>query len=479
MVAKTRLAMTLPFPNDPFLTDNYAPIRSENEAPNLVIEGDLPLELQGTLYRNGPNPLFPPRGRYHYFSGDGMVHAATFADGEVSYRNRWVRTEKWTADAEAGEALFGGMGNPGNTDSRAQGVRYNVANTHIVKHAGRLLALEEGNPPFELDADLTSIGSYTYGGKLPGPMTAHPKLDPNTGEMHFFCYNLGGMGSPTMGYYVADAAGDLITVEEFDSPYPAMIHDFVITNNYVLFPIFPATINIERAMQGGAAIAWDKALPSYIGILKRGAPATDIRWVTGEPSYVFHPMNAYEDGQTIVLDMHTYPAAPGFPGADGSKPSRDDAEAMLERWTIASSTDSDTWSVKQLDDRPTEFPRIADSVVGNHYRHGYAATSVYGTAARTTYDSIVHYDHELGTSKVWSLGKGDCVSEPAFVPRKVDSKEGDGWLLAFIYRSETNTSDIAILDASDIEAGPVAMIKLDTRVPNGFHGSWVDGRHIG
>lgn len=468
--------MTQPFPNDPFLTNNYAPIRSENTAPNLVVEGELPYELRGTLYRNGPNPLYPPRDRYHYFSGDGMVHAATFEDGKVSYRNRWVRTEKWKADADAGEALFGTLGNPMTSDKRSQGVRYNVANTHIVQHAGRLLALEEGNPPFELDQDLSSLGLHTFDGKLPGPMTAHPKFDPGSGEMHFFCYGLGGMGSPKMGYYVADKTGALTTAETFESPYPAMVHDFVITEHYVLFPIFPATIDIERAMKGGAAIAWDPGLPSYVGVLKRGDSASEIRWVSGDPSYVFHPMNAYEDGDKIILDMHNYPAAPGFPGADGSKPRREDAEAVLERWTIQSADKSDTWEGEQLDDRPTEFPRVADSVVGRPYRHGYAATSVYGTAARTTYDSVVHYDLVSGTSKVWSMSQGDCVSEPAFVPRSPDAGENDGWLLAFVYRAATNTSDIAVLDAAAIDDGPVATVRMDTRVPNGFHGTWVDAR---
>ena len=229
-------------------------------------------------------------------------------------------------------------------------------------------------------------------------------------------------------------------------------------------------------MKGGAPIAWDPDQPSYIGVLRRGQPASEIRWVSGNPSYVFHPMNAFEDGDQIVLDMHNYPAAPGFPHADGSKPSRADAEAVLERWTIPSAETSDTWTGEQLDDRPTEFPRVADAVVGRPYRHGYAATSIYGTAARTTYDSVVHYDLENGTSKVWSLGMGDCVSEPAFVPRTPAADEGDGWLVAFVYRAATNTSDIAVLDAANIDAGPIATAHLDTRVPNGFHGTWVDNR---
>ena len=198
--------MTRPYPDHPFLRGNYEPLRAEIDAPDLVVEGEIPHGLEGTLYRNGPNPLFPPRDAYHYFTGDGMVHAFTFREGRVSYRNRWVRTEKWRADAEAGEALFGAFGNPFSSDPSVRGVRYNVANTHIVAHGGKLLALEEGSPPFELEAEtLRSIGSHTWEGKLPSTMTAHPKLDPVTGELHFFGYGLDGPGSTGVGYYVADA----------------------------------------------------------------------------------------------------------------------------------------------------------------------------------------------------------------------------------------------------------------------------------
>jgi len=232
-------------------------------------------------------------------------------------------------------------------------------------------------------------------------------------------------------------------------------------------------------LKGGAAIAWDPEHPSHIGVLKRGDPATEIRWVSGNPSYVFHPMNAFESGDKIILDMHNYPAAPGFPFADGSKPRREDAEAVLERWTIPSAATSDSWVSEQLDDRPTEFPRVADAVVGRPYRHGYAATSVYGTAARTTYDSVVHYDLESGASKVWSMSRGDCVSEPAIVARSPDAQENEGWLVGFVYRAETNTSDIVVIDAAAVDDGPVATIHLDTRVPNGFHGTWVDQRLAG
>ncbi len=469
--------MATPYPDHPFLNGNYAPLRAEVDAPDLVLEGDMPDGLEGTLYRNGPNPLHAPRGAYHYFTGDGMVHAFHMRDGRVSYLNRWVRTKKWEADAAAGEALFGAFGNPLETDERAQGIPSNVANTHIVSHAGRLLALEEASPPFELEADtLRSLGSWDFDGKLPGHMTAHPKVDPKTGELHFFAYGVGGFGAPGLGYYVADAEGRLTRVDHFDAPYGSMVHDFAITEHYVLFPIFPATIDVGRAMKGGPFIGFDRSLPTHIGVLRRDQPVTEVRWLSGDPSYVFHPMNAYEDGDAIVLDVMKYGAAPGFPGADGSRPKRADALAYLERWTIESAEKSEGWHAERLDDEPAEFPRIDDRVNGLPYRHGWAAASVHGTAARTLYDTLVHYDLEAGRRTTFSLPQGDYASEPVFVPRADDAPEGEGWVLSVIYRAPTNTSELAIFDAQQLDAGPVCVARLDTRVPNGFHGSWVPAR---
>lgn len=466
--------MAQPYPDTPFLAGNYAPLRAELEAPDLVVEGELPEGLEGTLYRNGPNPLYAPRGAYHYFTGDGMVHAFQIRDGRVAYRNRWVRTRKWEADRAAGEALFGAFGNPLETDERAQGIPANVANTHIVSHAGRLLALEEQSPPFELEAEsLRSIGSWTFDGALPGHMTAHPKVDPRTGEMHFFAYGVGGFGAAGLGYYVADAAGRITRADHFDAPYGSMVHDFAITEHYVLFPIFPATIDVERALSGGPFIGFDRALPSHIGVLRKDAPASEIRWLSGDPSYVFHPMNAFEDGDGIVLDVMNYAAAPGFPGVDGSRPRRADALAYLERWTIASAEKSDDWETERLDEEPAEFPRIDDRVNGLPYRHGWAAASVHGTAARTLYDTVVHYDLGAGRRNAFSLPEGDLASEPVFVPRSDAAAEGEGWVLSVLYRAPTNASELAVFDAQHVEDGPVAVARLDTRVPNGFHGSWV------
>ena len=208
-------------------------------------------------------------------------------------------------------------GNPITSDPIAAGKTFNVANTNVLFHGGRLLALEEGNP-FELErGTLASIGPYDFGGALEGPMTAHPKIDPETGEMLFFGYNVGGMGHPTMSYQVVAKDGRLTRSDRFEAPYASMVHDFLATRNFVVFPTFPATTSLERAMKGGPPIAWDPSESSRFGFLRRSDPIDAIHWVETEACFVYHPMNAFEDGDRIVADMVRYDGAPGFPTADG------------------------------------------------------------------------------------------------------------------------------------------------------------------
>jgi carotenoid cleavage dioxygenase-like enzyme len=216
--------MSQPFPADPFFCGNYAPISFEADAPDLPVHGELPKDLAGTLYRNGPNPQFAPRDRqHHWFIGDGMIHAFHIADGRVGYRNRWVRTPKWELEHDARRALFGSWGNPATTDPSVQGRDGGVANTNIVWHAGKLFALEEGHRPFVLDPEtLASRGYWDFAGAFRGArFTAHPKIDPQTGEMVFFAYSAAGRFSPTLAYGVIDKAGTLIRFDQFDAPMRA------------------------------------------------------------------------------------------------------------------------------------------------------------------------------------------------------------------------------------------------------------------
>jgi len=448
--------------------DNVLPIDFETEIPALQVRGELPRELNGTLYRNGPNPQFPSADA-HWFSGDGMLHAFAIADGKARYANRWVRTPKWTAERAAGHALFRGFGAkldgaPGDSG---------VANTNIVAHAGRLFALEEAHPPTEIDpATLGTRGYCDFGGGIAGPFTAHPKTDPATGEMLFFGYNARGPFSNALSFGTIDRGGIVTRFETFETPYASMVHDFAITENYVLFPVLPLAGSMDRAAAGRPPYAWEPERAAWLGVLKRGAPVSQTRWLRSEACYVFHLMNAWEEGGRILADVMQYEQPPLFPHADGSRPDPAKSGARLCRWTVDLDQASDSFSRAYTDVMTGEFPRIDDRFAGRRNRHGwYACAGESGALGRL--GGLVHADNKAGTRNVRLLGEGDTVSEPVFVPRRADAAEGDGWLLALAYRAAENRSDLQVYQATDIQSGPVATVEVPHRVPDGFHGNWV------
>lgn len=468
-----------PFPEIGVLKGNYAPVLAEMDAPDLVVTGDMPETLSGTLYRNGPNPMFPPLGeKHHWFLGEGMVHGIHVEGGRASYRNRWVHTEQYEAQRKAGRRLVGtGFGEP-----RAPGgeeLRNNVANTNIVWHGGKLLALDEGSSPVAMDpVTLETAGSWTFEGKYKGAMTAHPKIDPETGEMLFFAYMADGPGSKTIAYNVVGADGRVTRSEKFEAPYCTMMHDFITTDEHVIFPLFPATIDVDRIMQGGPVIAWDPDTPSMIGIMRRDGAVEDMRWFEGDPCYVYHPMNAYtvrEGGHTkVIADVMKYSRVPLFPDANGVRPPSDlsSEQGLLVRWTFDLDGNTNSYSEEVLSDLRGEFPRLDERFAGLGYRHGYYASMARPEAEAASYDVLVHIDLETGKKTEWDAGAGNTVLEPVFVLRAPGSAEGDGYLVTAIYRRETNLSDFAVFDASDVGAGPLALAHLPVRIPHGFHGNW-------
>jgi carotenoid cleavage dioxygenase-like enzyme len=465
--------MSQPFPDAPFFAGNYAAISFEADAPDLVIRGDMPRDLAGTLYRNGPNPQFAPRdANFHWFLGDGMVHAFHIENGRVSYRNRWVRTPKWQAENAAHRALVGSGGNPMTSDPSIADTDTGVANTNIVWHGGRLLALEEAHLPFMLDPDMLAPKGYQdFAGAMSGLcFTAHPKLDPETGEMVFFAYSVGGFFTKSMLFGVVDKSGKLARLDRFDAPYSSMVHDFLVTRNHVLFPILPLTGSLERAVTGKPPYAWEPAKGAYVGVMRRDAAISSMRWFQCDPCYVFHPMNAYEDGDKIIAHVMQYEAAPLFPNPDGRPGDPAKAQARLHRWTFELAGNSDAFKSEQIDDLHGEFPRLDERFTGLGYRRGYYVAR--SGESFTGFDILASLDLETGKRRVYEAPKGDGFSEPVFVPRHAGAPEGDGWLLATLYRGAEKRSDLAVFDATTLEKGPVAVAELSHRVPYGFHGNW-------
>jgi len=467
---------------NPFLNFPYGPIQMECEAQDLIVEGEIPADLSGSLYRVGPNQRFNPRGEYHLFMGDGMVHAFHIRDGKVNYKNRWVRTAKWKLEDRAARCLINPM-NPFECDPDYTDFVFTdkdgTANTAMVWHGGRLLIMEEGHPPYEIDPQtLESIGSWNFRGKLTTAMTAHPKVDPATGEMVFFAYMASGAFSADVMVHKVNPEGILTESVRIDTPYSAMVHDFVMTENYILIPIMPITGSLDRAMEGGPPFAWEPDKGVFLGVLPRhGGTEENIRWIEMDLSFAFHFMNAFDKDGVISVDACQFETAPLFPTPDGKSTGM--SKPHLSRWTIDMNDPKARASFKQIDEFESEFPQCDPRYVGKEYRHGWY-TSPDGKlksalAENDNFFNVVgHFDHKTGAVDRYSCGDA-LVSEAIFVPASATAAEGEGYLLAVATSFDTKTSSLLIFNALKLADGPLAKVHLSHRVPAGFHGGWRPG----
>lgn len=428
----------------PHMAGNFAPVTEELTAYDLPVTGTIPSELTGWFLRNGPNPR--DAATPHWFFGDGMVHGLRLEGGRaVSYRNRWVRTSTFTEGAQAVDA------------QGRRNLAAGVANTHVVRHAGRTLALVESSFPYEIDCrpghELETIGAYDFGGRLTTAMTAHPKTCPVTGELHFFGY--GGPTPPYLTYHRADASGELVLSRPIDVPGPTMMHDFHLTASHVVFMDLPVVFDRSHP---GMPYRWDPEYGARLGVLRRDDPHGEVRWLPIDPCYVFHALNAHDEGdQRIVLHVARYAE---FGGA---------SPAHLWRWTIDLATG--TVAEEQLDDRFCEFPRVDDRLAGQPARFGHATTAELPGSGPIP-GALLRYDLRTGAVVRHDFGPGRTPGEAVFAPAD-DRPGGPGWLITYVYDASTDSSDLVVLDTEDISAEPVATVHLPQRVPYGFHGNWL------
>lgn len=462
---------------DPYLSGVYAPVHDEVELTDLEVTGAIPPELRGSFLRNGPNPMFAPSGRYHLFDGDGMIHELALDSGRATYRNRWVRSRGLGAEQAAGRALYGGMANasfPGPDVVGDAGAMKNVANTHVVRHAGEILCLWEAGPPTVLDEQLATVGTTDFGGRLSGAFTAHPKIDPDTGQMFAFGYSA---IPPYLRYHVIEADGTLTRTVDIDLPAPVMMHDFVVTQHHAVFLDAPAVFDLAGFASGGPLITWQPERGTRIGVMRRDGDGSDLRWIPIEDCYVFHFLNAYSEGDRLVIDACRLPRMDI--GLDAAQRSRgEDPSGYLTRFSV--DLTAGTAGHERLAELSGDFPRIDDRVAGRRHRYGYVATFATGAPDRSTpgadgcFDSITSYDLERGTEASYLVGPGRVIGEPV-VASHPSGAEGEGWVMSYVYDRATDRSEVRILDATDLAAGPVATVHLPRRVPFGFHGSWLPG----
>lgn len=430
------------------LRGNHAPVPDEVTVTELRVTGRLPAELQGRYLRNGPNPITGESA--HWFLGDGMIHGIELRDGVASwYRNRWVRTPYFERPTMPVVDLE-------NLDFD---ITRSKANTHVIRHAGRILCLEEGHVPWEITPELDTVGPVDFDGQLTGSFTAHPKRCPVTGELLAFGY---GLMPPYLTYHRISAEGVLVQSEVIDVPAATMQHDFNVTRDHVVFMDLPVLFDLDLAMRGGMPFVWSDTHGARLGVMSRTGASADVRWYEIDPCYVFHPLNAYDDeAGRIVIDVARYPQLwrQGGTFADVSS---------LWRWVIDPATGTVTET--QLDDRPGEFPRVADARVGLDHRFGYLVSQL----GRDERDSLVKYDlAHGGAASAHTFGPGRTPGEAVFVPAEGAAAEDDGYLMTYVYDAAEDRSDFVVLDARDLTADPIAVVELPRRVPFGFHGSWI------
>ncbi len=478
--------MTTLFPETPeFSGALYRPSRVEADVIDLEIEGSLPAAIRGAFYQVSPDPQYPPMlGQDIFFNGDGMVSAFFFAEGKVSLRRRYVKTARLLAQCREGRSLNGIYRNTYSNDPLAAADN-TTANTTVLKHGEVLLALKEDALPYAMDPQtLETLGVYDWNGQIKSAtFTAHPKIDPLTGNLLAFSYEAKGDATPDMAYFEISPDGKVLHEIWFEAPYAAMVHDCAVTPNYIVLPFIPLTVDVERMKHGGQHFQWQPDLPQLFAVLPRRGSASDVRWFKGPANgFQGHTLNAFEENGLIHVDM---PVTGGnifyfFPQKDGFVPSPETLSSSLHRWTFDLNATSDIVDPKPLNHYPCEFPRVDDRYVGQPYEHGFMLAfdparpyrAENGPMPFQFFNLLTHFNLKTGVSDSWFAGDSECFQEPIFVPRTADAPEGDGYVIALLNHIADYSSELVVLDSRDMAAGPVARITIPFRMRMSLHGSW-------
>jgi carotenoid cleavage dioxygenase len=455
--------------DDPHLSGNFAPIGPEIDARDLpVVFGRIPRDLSGAYMRNGPNPLYKPIAYAYPMDGDGMIHAVYFDNGRARYRNRFVQTAGLAAERRAGRAIYGSFTRPVPIDRTLlrpgdpQGPFKNGAFISILQHGGKLLALNEATPAYEMTRDLETVGEWTAGTDKPIRLGAHNRRHPRTGALFTFAYSA---MRPVVEFHEIDAAGRVARAFSLNLAAPAMIHDFVLTERHIVLLVCPSVFDIEAARQGQPFMQWRPELGTRIAVVALDGSST--RWVDADPFFVFHFANAFERAGQIVIDYVRHEKlALGYAAQVQKRPT-------LHRMTldVAASKVSD----HEIAPFVTEFPRVNGALEALPTRFVYLPT-LTGTLLQpnppaATFNIMMRIDSETGEVVRHDFGNR-IAGEATFIPRGTRA-EDDGYLAIFAFDPVSQTSDLVLLDAAHVDADPVAVIRLPQRVPQGLHGNWI------
>ncbi|GAB2691437.1 carotenoid oxygenase family protein [Kitasatospora kifunensis] len=436
------------------LTGGYRPVSAELTVHDLQTIGQLPTQLNGTLLRIGANPLGPyDPALDHAFAGEAMVHGLRLREGRVEwYRNRWIRTDR------VAHAL-GELPTPGPR----YGLSDNV-NANLVQHAGRTLALGDGGAlPVHLNDELATLARIDFDGTLPAGFAAHPISDPLTGELHAITYD---HRQSHLTHLTVDALGRVGRAEPITVKGTPMVHAFSLTDRHAIIYDLPVTFDLRAAAAGSRVpYTWDENHGARLGLLPRDGGDADVLWMEIDPCYVFHAVNAFEQGTQTVIDVIRHERV--F-DQDPLHPS--ESTPTLWRWTVDRL--SGTVHEQQLDRRVQEFPRIDERYTGSPYRFAFTVGLRPGEGAALAGPALLRHDLSAGRTEVHQLKAGREAGETVFVPRGACAPEGDGWLLTVAHNTATDRGELIVIDTADFTGPPVATVPLPARVPHGFHTHW-------
>lgn len=439
--------------DNPYLQGNFAPVQVETTAYNLPVRGRIPEELTGRVVRIGPNPAgAADPSAYHWFTGAGMAHGVRLRDGKAEwYRNRFVLSDG--VAAHLGRPLIPGPRN---------GFGDNTANTNIIVMGDKTYAIvEAGALPVELTDDLETVARSSLGGTLQRGFSAHPKVDPARNLMHVLTYQ---PGIPELSYLVVDADGRSRAVAQIPAPHFPMIHDVAFTATKLIVLDLPVTFNL-KGLAVGFPFAWDHTLTPRVGLLPLDGDLSHLQWFEAPSCYVFHVMNAYDDGDCVVADVVRHDRV-----FDQEMRGPSEGDPVLARWTFNLKTGR--LSERIFDERGCEFPRFNDAFAGRDYRYGYTASASGGLR----FGAAFKHDLKTGRTETHDFGPGRQTLEPVFIARAGAVTEDDGWVVSYVYDAARDASDVVILDARGFADEPTAVISLPVRVPFGFHGNWLADR---
>ena len=481
------------WPDTPAFRGFFAPSRIEADVFELEVEGTLPPELDGAFYRAAADTQFSPRRADDiYINGDGMITMLRFENGHADLRTRYVRTQRFQAERAARRALFGAYRNPYTDDPSVQGIDDGNANTSVVWHAGRLLALKEAALPYELDpVTLETRGVFDFDGQIPGrTFTAHPKIDPVTGDMIAFSYNSTGRPDPYINLFVISPTGQVTRRERFVAPYSSMVHDWLVTREHMVITFSPMIADAERMAEEPQYFMWDPPQGTHVAVIPREEGVAGIRWFSSPLVMETHSFNAWSQGDTLVADHFVADSGwfSQFPKTtEGYQPEK---PPFSQRWTFDLRQGASHWTdssasftSEKLFDFPGDMPRVDPRALMEQTRHSWIGCMnpalgpmpEFGPMG-PPFNSIVHRDDHTGVQSGYFVGEEAAPEEPVFVPR--GSNEGEGWLLSLVGRRAENRNDMIVLDALDVAAGPVATIKIPFRLRYGFHGTWIPGEEL-